>query len=152
MSRKSFCGQDIPEEDLPIASPVSMCKTIMLNDLGMKNPEFMYFPEGTNLFRLKTTAVKMKLQTRRPSYLEWKEKYVTRREIQNIGEEAKEQFHSEFSAENIDKINSALSWMKNELSLRLEWSCQQHQQMLEDAKSDLEEMREIKRVSDLTSE
>ena len=33
--------------------------------------------------------------------------------------------------------------------LKLEWSCQEHQLMLDDAKSELEEIKEIKRVSDL---
>ena len=74
---------------------------------------FKYF--GSSLFKLKNTTTKLKLETRRPSYMEWKEKFVNNDEIKDIGENERGNFHSEFSYENIKNINNALTWVRSEL-------------------------------------
>ena len=105
-------GQGIPE-DQPLVSTCSPFKGGISTGIQSVSPVFKYF--GSSLFKLRNTTTKLKLETRRPSYMEWKEKFVNNDEIKDIGENERGHFHSEFSYENIKNINNALTWVRNEL-------------------------------------
>ncbi|KAK3087693.1 hypothetical protein FSP39_009249 [Pinctada imbricata] len=168
-SSDSLSDYSIPEDELaPLLTPCSPFKKESLQ--SENSPIFKYFPDGTNLFRLKNVTTKLKLETRRQSFVEWRESVIANKQS-DCESTNKGRFHTEFSNDKINNINSALAWAREELEemrqqdqeiaqqlldihksiqkLRLDWSCQEHQLMLEDAKSDLEEIKEIKRVSDL---
>ncbi|XP_062587554.1 protein FAM167A-like [Saccostrea cucullata] len=125
-------------------------------------------PLDIYLFRLKCKTRKLRLDTRRPSYLEWRASLKKNH--------VEPEYHIDKNKgvpndQDIEKINNSLNWIREELTkmreqdqdlarqfltihsdiqkLRLEWSWQYHEYSLQDALIDYQEVQEIKRISDL---
>lgn len=132
---------------------------------------------NSDLTKLKLTATRLQLGTRRSSYDEWKEKYIyktRRRSKPDLSVNMDENGNDVLTQDRKERINSALQWLKTELSemrsqdqelartllsirqdihqLKLRRSCQQHQDMLEEVKCDMEEIQEIQNICDIPIE
>ncbi|XP_063405605.1 protein FAM167B-like [Mytilus trossulus] len=165
--------EPIKEDDIVdfTASPNSQQKSSLLETVSPKL-NFKFFPKSTSLFRLKCTASKLGLDNRRPSIEAWKERYKGRKSINDDFEKDDDlEINGEFSKGKIKSINSSLEWLKSELTemkkqdqslasqflkikkaiykLKLEWSCLDHQCMIEDAETDIDALDELRRVTDL---
>ncbi|KAK3088027.1 hypothetical protein FSP39_013666 [Pinctada imbricata] len=128
----------------------------------------------TDLHHLKVTATRLRLTTRRPSYVEWREKYVERprrRSKPEIKVEFDENGNDTLTEDRKHRINEALEWIKDELKemrsqdqilarkllslrqdihqLKLKRSCQEHREIIEDVQTDLEENQQTRSVCDL---
>ncbi|KAK7489214.1 hypothetical protein BaRGS_00019592 [Batillaria attramentaria] len=121
-----------------------------------------------DLTRLKDTATKLNLKTRRPSYLTWRAKYVDRPrdppEVKVLTGDGR------LTAERKERMDNAIQWIQRELvdmkrqdqslarqllgirhelsRLRLRVSCEEHQDLLDDAQEEMEELRELSRFAD----
>ncbi|KAL3888200.1 hypothetical protein ACJMK2_000611 [Sinanodonta woodiana] len=132
---------------------------------------------SNDLARVKATASRLNLRTRRSSYLLWRDKYLgSNSQIAkpvfgdnsvNVVINAKDQW----SNERKERINNALEWLRNELQemrfqdqdlarqllsirheihqLKLQRSCEEHKQMLDNITHDLQEARELDGVCDV---
>ncbi|KAL8558773.1 hypothetical protein ACOMHN_043716 [Nucella lapillus] len=119
-----------------------------------------------DLSRLKDTATKLNLKTRRQSYLTWRAEYVdkprdagsTEVKVERSGEER-------LTTERKERIDKDLQWIKGQLidlrrqdqslarqllgirhelsNLRLAASCEEHRDLLDDAEDHVQELREL---------
>ncbi|KAK3611263.1 hypothetical protein CHS0354_004907 [Potamilus streckersoni] len=133
---------------------------------------------SNDLARLKATASKLNLRTRRSSYMLWKDRYIesnSRVEKPTFSESPDAATHNSketWTEERINKINNALEWLRNELlamrsqdqdlarqflsirhdihQLKLQKSCEEHKEMLEDITQDIEEAHELDRICDFS--
>ncbi|XP_061187547.1 protein FAM167A-like [Saccostrea echinata] len=125
-------------------------------------------PLDIYLFRLKCKTRKLRLDTRRPSYLEWR---ASLKRYRAENEHDLDRNKGVPNDQDFEKINNSLKWIREELTkmreqdqdlarqfltihsdiqkLRLEWSWQYHEFSLQDALIDYQEVEEIKRISDL---
>ena len=71
----------------------------------------------SDLSRLKNTAQRLNLGTRRPSYVEWQEKYLHRRRRSKpeFPPDSDKNGNDTLTTERKDKINEALEWLRREL-------------------------------------
>ena len=72
----------------------------------------------TDLYHLKLTATRLRLTTRRPSYIEWKEQYLERprrRSKPDLKVDFDENGNDTLTEDRKHKINEALEWIKDEL-------------------------------------
>ncbi|KAL3888201.1 hypothetical protein ACJMK2_000578 [Sinanodonta woodiana] len=133
---------------------------------------------SNDLARLKATASKLNLRTRRSSYMLWKDRYlepnsrVVKPSFAETSDVVSKNTKETWTEERIDKINNALEWLRNELlamrsqdqdlarqflsirhdihQLKLQKSCEEHKEMLEDLTQDLEEAHELDRICDFS--
>ncbi|CAC5366813.1 unnamed protein product [Mytilus coruscus] len=128
----------------------------------------------SDLSRLKNTAHRLNLGTRRPSYIEWQEKYMNRSRRRLKPELVTDPDLSgkdTLTVERKEKINQALDWLREELhemrsqdqelartlltlrqdinQLKLKRSYEEHKDMLEGVKCDMEDVQEMKDICDL---
>ncbi|CAH1794309.1 unnamed protein product [Owenia fusiformis] len=119
----------------------------------------------TDLGTLKTMAEKLKLKTRRPSYVQWKQQYVDRPLLARLNNDYRVVVRENMEwTERKDEINKALAWLRHELiqmkqedqilarqlvalrheinRVRLEKSCDEHRETIDDAMYELEEQAE----------
>ncbi|KAK3611265.1 hypothetical protein CHS0354_004909 [Potamilus streckersoni] len=132
---------------------------------------------SNDLARLKATASRLNLRTRRSSYMIWRDKYLgSNSQIAapifghnsvNAAINTKEQW----TQERMERIDNALEWLRNELQemrfqdqdlarqllsirheiyqLKLQRSCEEHKQMLDNITHDLQEARELDGICDV---
>ncbi|XP_048729576.2 protein FAM167A-like [Ostrea edulis] len=120
------------------------------------------------LLRLKCKTRKLNLDTRRPSYMEWRADLKRYRSESMYDQDSNRGVPND---EDFKKINTSLNWIREELvkmrkqdqdlarqflsihsdiqELRLEWSWRCHELTLQNAVMDFQEVDEIKRISDL---
>ncbi|XP_061189932.1 protein FAM167A-like [Saccostrea echinata] len=128
----------------------------------------------TDLAHLKVTANRLRLATRRSSIVEWKERYLEkprRRSKPDLKVDFDQNGNDVLTEDRKHRINEALIWIKEELQamrsqdqalarkllslrqdihqLKLNRSCQEHREMLDDVTKDMEEMQQLKDISDL---
>lgn len=128
----------------------------------------------TDLAHLKVTANRLRLATRRSSIVEWKEQYLDRprrRSRPDLKVDFDHNGNDVLTEDRKNKINEALVWIKDELramrsqdqalartllslrhdihKLKLNRSCQEHREMLDDVTKDMEEIQQLKDISDL---
>ncbi|XP_062587550.1 protein FAM167A-like [Saccostrea cucullata] len=128
----------------------------------------------TDLAHLKVTANRLRLATRRSSIVEWKERYLERprrRSKPDLKVDLDQNGNDVLTEDRKHRINEALIWIKEELQamrsqdqalarkllslrqdihqLKLNRSCQEHREMLDDVTKDMEEMQQLKDISDL---
>ncbi|XP_022528380.2 protein FAM167A [Astyanax mexicanus] len=116
--------------------------------------------EPEDLDSVKALTAKLKLETRRPSYVEWRERLRSRA----AGEGREEPADGASTVCGFDTIDEALEWLRRELremqlqdnrlarqlirlrgeihQLKVEQTCHQHKEMLDDATLELEECGE----------
>ncbi|PVD31774.1 hypothetical protein C0Q70_07192 [Pomacea canaliculata] len=130
---------------------------------------FLEPPECSDLALLKATALRLKLKTRRSSFLEWQARsFLAPPTLVPAGDVTEK-----LTSERKERINGALEWLKSELTemrsmdqhlarqllslrhdihqLRLSRSCQLHRALLDDVQSDIEEQVAFSDVLDLPS-
>ncbi|XP_076456608.1 uncharacterized protein LOC143290927 [Babylonia areolata] len=133
-----------------------------------------------DLSRLKDTATKLNLKTRRPSYLTWRAEYLDKPREAAAAAEVKVKVaecwsgDGRLTAERKERIDSDLRWIKGQLidlrrqdqslarqllgirhelsNLRLAASCEEHRDLLDDAQDHVEELRELSRFVDFPPE
>lgn len=128
----------------------------------------------TDLAHLKVTSNRLRLATRRSSIVEWKEQYLDRprrRSRPDLKVDFDHNGNDVLTEDRKHKINEALVWIKDELramrsqdqalartllslrhdihKLKLNRSCQEHREMLDDVTKDMEEIQQLKDISDL---
>jgi hypothetical protein len=121
---------------------------------------------GSDLTKLKAMTTRLKLSTKRPSYIEWRAKFMDKPDLirtlsnglKTDGGSGKEK---PWTKQTVQDVNQALAWLKNELiemrgedqtlarrlisirqeihELKLEWSCDEHRMILEEAREELDE-------------
>ncbi|XP_046374599.1 protein FAM167A-like isoform X1 [Haliotis rufescens] len=124
----------------------------------------------SDLAQLKKTATRLNLSTRRESYIAWRAEHIDKQH--NVPKPVLKVDHDErLTVERKKKIDDALEWLRNELQemrsqdqqiarrllslrhdihqLKLQRSCAEHQELLDDAQSELEELEELPDVLDL---
>ncbi|XP_033727080.1 protein FAM167B-like [Pecten maximus] len=133
----------------------------------------------SDLSRLKSTATRLRLGTRRASYVEWREKYLDRPRRRSkpdlkLDFDENGNDNDKLTDERKERINDALEWLRTELEemrsqdqalartllslrhdihqLKLQRSCDAHKDMLEEVKLDMEDMQEIRDISDSPSD
>lgn len=133
----------------------------------------------SDLSRLKLTATRLRLGTRRASYVEWREKYLDRPRRRSkpdlkLDFDENGNDNDKLTDERKERINDALEWLRTELEemrsqdqalartllslrhdihqLKLQRSCDAHKDMLEEVKLDMEDMQEIRDISDSPSD
>ncbi|XP_076456545.1 protein FAM167B-like isoform X2 [Babylonia areolata] len=139
------------------------------------SPNVLEVPENSDLSTVKATALRLHLRTRTSSFLEWQAKWLDRPcpppELLPVPAEV-DGCVGRLTNERRDRINEALAWLRTELEmqcvdqhlarqllslrhdihqLRLSRSCQQHQDLLDDVQSEMEEQEELPDVLDLPS-
>lgn len=125
---------------------------------------------------LKEKTVKLNLSTRRPSYVTWRNECIEqsgrgiKAKLPNVRGDDSVNGNELTLDKRIDNIDCALVWIKQELqamrtqdqdiarkllslrhemnALKLQWSCDDHKEMLEEAQCDLEEMHELQDICD----
>lgn len=130
----------------------------------------------SHLNLLKEKTVKLNLSTRRPSYVTWRNECIVdsgrgiKARLPSVRGEDSVNGNELTLDKRIDNIDGALVWIKQELlamrtqdqdiarkllslrqemnALRLQWSCDEHKEMLEEAQCDLEEMHELQDICD----
>ncbi|ESO96696.1 hypothetical protein LOTGIDRAFT_143730 [Lottia gigantea] len=130
-------------------------------------------PTEADLKQLKETATKLKLNTRRPSYLVWREEYIDKPKIQKSSDQfevAKSTKCEKWTNDRQVRINDSLDWIRSQLAemrrmdqnlaqqflgirreitrLKLKKSCEAHEDMLDDAAIGMEELQELSKVLD----
>ncbi|KAL8575958.1 hypothetical protein ACOMHN_051976 [Nucella lapillus] len=134
--------------------------------------------DPSDMTRVRQTADRLHLSTRRPSVLQWQAQYVECPEfpLQGISKDGgvtgqNGDGEGLWTAERTERINTALDWIINELQemrtqdqqlarqlltirsdlqeLKLARSCEEHQDMLDDVQSELEDLQEFADVLDL---
>lgn len=176
--RKNFSAADLddareavlpwaPMTAVPISEKAKFRQSLSSSDLkamGQIHSVDIYM----YLFRLKCKTRKLRLDTRRQSYAEWRAS-IGKYHSESVCE--KDNFKGVPRDEDVSKINNSLKWIREELTkmreqdedlarqfltihseiqrLKLEWSWQVHELTLQDAVMDLQEVDEIKRISDL---
>lgn len=128
----------------------------------------------SDLSKVKSTARRLNLGTRRPSYVEWQEKYLNRSRRRSKPEllaEPDKNGNDILTTERKNRIDEALTWLREELQemrsqdqelartlltlrqdiqqLKLKRSYEDHKDMLEDVQCELQEVQEMKDVCDL---
>lgn len=121
---------------------------------------------------VKAMANRLNLATRRPSYQQWRDLYIGSSGVPRFPDLSREdQADGKLTEERKDRINSALEWIKTELGqmravdhnlatqlltlrndihrLKLERSCENHQDLLEDVKDELSERETLSAVCDI---
>ncbi|XP_077990403.1 protein FAM167A-like [Glandiceps talaboti] len=118
---------------------------------------------------LKTMTARLHLETRRPSYIEWRAK-IDKPALAYYTQD-QEAHSSKSHTERKEEIETALEWLKRELvdmrsqdqslarqlmkihreiqRLRLEQSCEAHQSMLDEVQYTIEEVDEMADVCDM---
>lgn len=130
----------------------------------------------SHLNLLKEKTAKLNLSTRRPSYVTWKNECIEdsgrgiKARLPSVRGEDSVNGNELTLNKRIDNIDGALVWIKQELlamrtqdqdiarkllslrhemnALKLQWSCDEHKEMLEEAQCDLEEMHELQDICD----
>ncbi|KAK6179333.1 hypothetical protein SNE40_011720 [Patella caerulea] len=129
-------------------------------------------PTEADLILLKHTANKLNLNTRRPSVLAWKAKYVDTPRIVNdtTRNSTKTTEVDKFSSARHDRINDSLKWIRSQLTemrkmdqslasqflgirrelnqLKLQKSCEEHEDMLDGATSNMEDFQSLSKFLD----
>ncbi|CAC5403330.1 unnamed protein product [Mytilus coruscus] len=118
---------------------------------------------------LKAKTAQLKLKTRRPSYVAWKQQFTCGRiNLTNSSTYARD--NDPLTEEAADRIDSSLEWIRKELEemrqvdqslakkflklrsdihkLKLKWSCKEHADMIEDTKDDLEDVQALQMICD----
>ncbi|XP_060074903.1 protein FAM167A-like [Ylistrum balloti] len=125
-----------------------------------------------DLGTLKEKAAKLKLKTRRSSYVTWETEKLVRSGALFKAKVQQEVVNDDqtLTPERKDKINSDIGWIRRELhamrildqnlakkllnlrhemhSLKLKWSCDDHKEMMEEVTCDLEERQVLQDVCD----
>ncbi|KAK3611267.1 hypothetical protein CHS0354_004916 [Potamilus streckersoni] len=132
---------------------------------------------SNDLSRLKATASKLNLRTRRSSYMLWRDRYigsnsqVVKPTFCDTSDGPLNNTKDSWTQERTEKINNALEWLRKELQamrfqdqelarqflsirhdihqLKLQRSCEEHKEMLEDITQELEEAHELDGLCDL---
>ncbi|KAL3888198.1 hypothetical protein ACJMK2_000613 [Sinanodonta woodiana] len=132
---------------------------------------------SNDLTRLKATASKLNLRTRRSSYMLWRDRYigssshVVKPTFCDTSDGSLNNTKDSWTQERTEKINNALEWLRNELQamrfqdqelarqflsirhdihqLKLQRSCEEHKEMLDDITQELEEAHELDGLCDL---
>ncbi|KAL4234062.1 hypothetical protein ACF0H5_005716 [Mactra antiquata] len=129
-----------------------------------------------DLNELKATTARLKLSTRRQSTVAWQNQHLSESRnpvIPKLDTKGKsEQIEDDFfTEERKNRINESLAWLRNELQqmrqedevlarkllsiradihrLKLQRSCEEHKEMLEDVTMEMEEDHELLGISDL---
>ncbi|XP_064652288.1 protein FAM167A-like [Lineus longissimus] len=128
-----------------------------------------FFPPNSelpdsDLTKLKAMTTRLNLSTKRPSYIEWRAKFMDKpdliRTLSN-GLSADAITDKPWTKQTVQDVDQALAWLKNELiamrgedqaiarrlitirqeihELKLEWSCDEHKMVLEEAREELDE-------------
>lgn len=138
--------------------------------------------ENNDLSELKATTARLKLSTRRQSYVTWKDQYLdTKKSVKPIVEDNhvnktligdKVDVRDDgFTEDRKNRINESLEWLRNELlemrlqdqvlarqllslrheihKLKLQRSCAEHREMLEDVTMDIEEIHQLQEITDI---
>ncbi|XP_076457202.1 uncharacterized protein LOC143291262 [Babylonia areolata] len=132
----------------------------------------------SDMTRVRQTADRLHLSTRRPSVMQWKARYVECPQFPLPGSSGNGDVTGQngdgegrWTVERTERINTALDWIINELQemrtqdqqlarqlltirsdlhrLKLARSCEEHQDLLDDVQSELEELEEFADVLDL---
>lgn len=144
------------------------------SDLIKDHSNSLNFGSDSDLSKLKTTARKLNLGTRRASFVEWQEQYLDRskrRSKPDLVNDSNKKGNDTLTTERKDKINEALDWLRKELhdmrsqdqelartllalrhdihQLKLKRSYEEHKEMLDNVKCEMEEVQEMKEVCDL---
>ncbi|XP_053401724.1 protein FAM167A-like [Mercenaria mercenaria] len=127
-----------------------------------------------DLSELKATAARLKLSTRRQSTVAWQQRHLNATRDPVIPkfdlDTLNEHKDDSFTEERKKRINEALAWLRTELQqmrnedevlarkllsirhdihqLKLQRSCEEHQDMLDDVTMDMEENDELHEISD----
>ncbi|XP_028819672.1 protein FAM167B [Denticeps clupeoides] len=142
------------------------CRCAPINSVSSSGPHVaMEPPDGDteNLDTVKALAEKLKLQTRRPSYLEWKES-LQKRPWSGDKSPGDGPLPAAQSVCGFRTVDDALEWLRSELKemqlqdnrlarqliglrgeihrLKVEQVCHRHKEMLDDATYELEECEE----------
>lgn len=138
--------------------------------------------ENNDLSELKATTARLKLSTRRQSYVTWKDQYLdTKKSVKPIVEDNHvnktligdkiDVRDDGFTEDRKNRINESLEWLRNELlemrlqdqvlarqllslrheihKLKLQRSCAEHREMLEDVTMDIEEIHQLQEITDI---
>ncbi|XP_046547446.1 protein FAM167B-like [Haliotis rubra] len=149
------------------------------DDVTLRRKHFRYdvIPEThepSDLVQVVETANRLNLRTQRASITAWKAQYGGPPRLPELHEEADGGEDAKLTTERKRKINQALDWIRTELlelrrqdqslarqllgirrdisHLRLSRSCEEHEDMLEDAQIGMEEFHELSRVLDIPYE
>ncbi|KAH9518635.1 hypothetical protein Btru_005821 [Bulinus truncatus] len=127
---------------------------------------------GSDLKRLQETTEKLHLSPRRPSIMQWRQKYMESPESpmlrRNVNGEVTEE---KLTSDRKQRINDALEWLRNELQemrsqdqtlarqllsirhdlhkLKLRRCTEQHQDLIDEFQSELEDIQEFSYVLDI---
>ncbi|XP_052818554.1 protein FAM167A-like isoform X2 [Mya arenaria] len=168
----SDCGVSItesPDHNANFTKPET--KSCLWNNTCVKTSN----DKDLDLSELKATTTRLKLTTRRPSTVAWKQEHFNSScdpvlpkfdpsTLQTAVDDT-------FTEERKNRINEALAWLRNELQrmrnedevlarqllsirhdihqLKLQRSCEEHQEMLEDVTMDMEEKHALNEISDI---
>ncbi|XP_033727137.1 uncharacterized protein LOC117316583 isoform X2 [Pecten maximus] len=166
------------ERESMFTSPFDQMDDKERNDRPSPSPfgdQLKYFQDKKKkeMFLVKATTARLGLNTRRKSYSLWRKENLDNKgkpllmkpEI-NVGQKT-----DVFTKERVTAINMAIDWVREELhqlreqdeslahqlldirrtihELKLDWSCENHREMLMEAEDEIKENRNLKRVSDL---
>ncbi|CAG2256642.1 unnamed protein product [Mytilus edulis] len=118
---------------------------------------------------LKAKTTQLKLKTRRPSYVAWKQQFTCGRiSLTNSNVYARD--NDPLTEDAANRIDSSLEWIRNELvemrledqslakkflklrsdihKLKLKWSCKEHEDMIEDTQDDIEDVQALQMICD----
>ncbi|XP_041361675.1 protein FAM167B-like isoform X2 [Gigantopelta aegis] len=121
------------------------------------------------LTRLKETTARLKLTTRRASYIAWQAQCLEKPDFPPR-EELEKGKHGKLTAERMKRMDDAIDWLRNELEMKIQdqtlarqfliirndiqqlkliKSCEAHKEMLEDVHSEIEDLESMAGVLDL---
>ncbi|KAL5014294.1 hypothetical protein ScPMuIL_008564 [Solemya velum] len=158
-------------------NPISIDNIISVNNNSIPDDQS---PEedtecDSDMAQLMETATRLRLKTRRPSIMAWRAKYIEKPKLLTHEDlERGDPIDDRFTEERKDRINQAIEWLRNELQamrsqdqdlarqllcirhdihkLKLQWSCEEHQEMLDDFQMDMEELHELNEICDMPLE
>ncbi|XP_060074920.1 protein FAM167B-like [Ylistrum balloti] len=175
-SRKNCSSSSLVEAPL-----ITVTGCDVVDDNGNESASNSSSPANSDsdLGRLKLTATRLRLGTRRASYIEWREKYLDRPRRRSkpdlkLDSDENGNDNDKLTDERKERINEALEWLRTELEemrsqdqalartllslrhdihqLKLQRSCDAHKDMLEEVKLDMEDIQEIRDISDSPSD
>lgn len=171
-------GRDIDKGGNEIKAPLNnfASRDCNANVTKVENASFLCptNEKDLDLSELKATAARLKLTTRRQSTVAWQQKHLNASHDPVIPNFDVDSLHESkddtFTDERKKRINEALAWLRNELQqmrnedevlarkllsirhdihqLKLQRSCEEHQEMLDDVTMDMEENNELHEISD----
>ncbi|XP_063406398.1 protein FAM167A-like [Mytilus trossulus] len=144
--------------------------TIVNNRLCTSDEETNDFDVRTSdLEVLKAKTAQLKLKTRRPSYVAWKQQFTCGR-ISLTKSSIYAHDNDPLTEDAANRIDSSLEWIRKELvemrledqslakkflklrsdihKLKLKWSCKEHEAMIEDTQDDIEDVQALQMICD----